>query len=405
MGKFKKIQTSEKRIEAVLVPYNASAGTGWNTISGSSLPFTIIQRNPSNGRAFSNLYSSFNIPANSGATNAFLSTWANTGFSGLSQAQAIVAEIPKSEYGVLIDGRTVKLLVPKNIAGSEGNYTLYSSYYNPLPMSSDNSDEGEFFGNPKIAGNIVGNPGLPSTNVAFLFCDEILGPSLSASNTSVTSWSSGWVSGTTPTGYPSSGVDNFRFTETVSSSNTPKAYAQVQDRPVGIAYLDKGFAVITDPGIIANFNYSGACTGGTLAYPFHSGNPNANSMSFASAATQVYFTSQTSASCIYYSFEKEYRIVVDIVAGAGEFYITENQTASAAETPYYGAGGDDTGIQFQTPFGDVHNIWDLSDVTSSYITEIGLYDASNRLIATAIPDRPIEKAKNTPVSLQLVLTF
>ena len=171
MGKFKKIQTSDKRIEAVLVPYNASGGTGWNSISGTSLPFTIIQRDPSNGRAFSNLYTSFNMPANSGATNAFLSTWANTGFSGLSRPQAIVAEIPKSEYGILIDGRTLKLLVPKNIAGSEGNYELYSSYYNPLATSSDNSDEGEYFGNPRITGNIVGNPGLPSTNVAFLFCD------------------------------------------------------------------------------------------------------------------------------------------------------------------------------------------------------------------------------------------
>ena len=79
MGKFKKIQTGDKRIEAVLVPYNASASTGWNTISGTSLPFTVIQRDPSNGRAFSNLYSSFNMPATSGATNAFLSTWANPG--------------------------------------------------------------------------------------------------------------------------------------------------------------------------------------------------------------------------------------------------------------------------------------------------------------------------------------
>ena len=97
--------------------------------------------------------------------------------------------------------------------------------------------------------------------------------------------------------------------------------------------------------------------------------------------------------------------MVDIVAGAGEFYITENQTAADAHTPYYGAGGDDTGIQFQTPFGDVHNIWDLSNVTSAFITEIGLYDSSNRLIAVAIPDRPIAKAKNTPLTLQLVLTF
>ena len=37
-----------------------------------------------------------------------------------------------------------------------------------------------------------------------------------------------------PNGYTDGGVDNFRFTDTVSSSNTPKAYAQSQDIPVGI---------------------------------------------------------------------------------------------------------------------------------------------------------------------------
>ena len=52
-----------------------------------------------------------------------------------------------------------------------------------------------------------------------------------------------------------------------------------------------------------------------------------------------------------------------------------------------------------TPFGDVHQIWDLSNVTSSYITEIGLYDSQNKLIAVGLPDRPIEKAKNTVQSL------
>jgi len=394
MGKFKNIKASEKRIETVLVPYNASAGTGWNTISGTSLPFTLIQRNPDNGRAFSNLYSSFNMPAISGDVTDFLSTWANTGFSGLSQSQAIVAEIPKNEYGVLIDGRTMKLHIPRAPGFGNTVYTMYSSYYMPLATSSDNSDEGEYFGNPKLQGLTTGSPELPSTNVAFLFCDDIRGPALSASNTNITSWSNAWIVDTTPNGYPNAGVDNFRFTTTVSSSNTPKAYAQPQDKPVGIAYLDKGFAVITDPIIVSAFNYSGSSTGGSLTYGGD-----------ASAYTQVIFTSSTSASCSYYSFEKEWRVIVDIVAGAGEFYITENQTAADSNTPYYGAGGADTGIQFQTPFGDVHQIWDLSNVTSAYITEIGLYDTQNKLIAVGLPDRPIEKAKNTPVTLQLVLTF
>ena len=44
-------------------------------------------------------------------------------------------------------------------------------------------------------------------------------------------------------------------------------------------------------------------------------------------------------------------------------------------------------------------------MSSTYITEIGLYDAQNKLIAVGLPDRPIEKSKNTPVTLQLVLTF
>ena len=58
-----------------------------------------------------------------------------------------------------------------------------------------------------------------------------------------------------------------------------------------------------------------------------------------------------------------------------------------------------------TPFGEVNQVWDLSDVTSTFITEIGLYDAQNRLLAIAKPDRPIKKPKNTPVTLTLKLKF
>jgi len=96
---------------------------------------------------------------------------------------------------------------------------------------------------------------------------------------------------------------------------------------------------------------------------------------------------------------------INVVADSGEFYITENQTAASSESPYYGAGGEDSGIQFKTPFGDVNQIWDLSDISSSYITEIGLYDGQDRLLAIAKPDRPIKKTKNTPVNLTLKLKF
>ena len=85
--------------------------------------------------------------------------------------------------------------------------------------------------------------------------------------------------------------------------------------------------------------------------------------------------------------------------------MTENQTASPAESPYYGAGGNNTGIQFRTPFGDMLQAWDLSDISDTYITEVGLYDNTNNLLAIAKPDRPIKKPKNQPVTLTLKLKF
>ena len=282
------------------------------------------------------------------------------------------------------------------------NNTLdfYSSYYEPEPFSSDNSINGEYFGGPSIRNeNVKGNPSLHSTNIAFLFTDEILGPEMSSTTTTISSWSSGWQQDVIPNGYTDGGVDNFRFTDTVSSSNTPKAYAQSQDIPVGICYLDKGFIVLTDPTIVQNFLYSGSASGTsatTIDYGY---------TGVESGFTQVFFTADTSGSCTYYSFEREILLTINVVANSGEFFITENQTASSADAPYYGAGGSDTGIQFMTPFGEVNQVWDLSSVSSTYITEIGLYDAQNRLLAIAKPDRPIKKPKNTPVTLTLKLKF
>ena len=109
--------------------------------------------------------------------------------------------------------------------------------------------------------------------------------------------------------------------------------------------------------------------------------------------------------CEFYSFEKEWVLTINIVADSGEFYITENQTASDSVAPYYGAGGKDTGMKFKTPFGEVNKIWDISKVGSTFITEIGLYDNQNRLLACAKPERPIEKAKNTQVALTLTMKF
>ena len=87
MGKLKKIDSNHKNLKSVLVPYGSD---GWSTVSGSTIRFTSAQRVANNGRAFSNLYSSFGMPAISGDVTSYLSTWSNTGFSGLAQNNVLV---------------------------------------------------------------------------------------------------------------------------------------------------------------------------------------------------------------------------------------------------------------------------------------------------------------------------
>ena len=325
----------------VLVPFS---NNGWSTASGTSLTFTAAQRAPDNGRAFSNLYTSFNLPTTCAQTQSYTSTWYANGMSGLSQDDVIVVSVGASTYGETMDGRAIKFRMP-DIANS--GYTLYSSYYEPQPFASDNSTQASYFGNPILRGAVVGQPSLASSNIAFLFSDRIKRPTLASTNTSITSWTDGWQQNVILNGYTDGGTDNFRFTDVVSPSHV---------------------------------------TGST-------------------GFTQLYFTAGTSASSVHYSFEKEWVLTINVVADSGEFYVTENQTASPAESPYYGAGGYDTGMQYKTPFGQVDAIWDMSDVASLFITKIGLYDGQDNLLAIGYPNEPIEKGKNTPVRLTLTMKY
>ena len=497
MGKLKEIQKKQKVVETSLVPFDSD---GWSEVSGTSLTFTKVQRDANNGRPFSNLYSSFNLPTTSGQCTTYNETFIESGMSALSQDNVIVVSIADGKYGELIDGRTIKFDVPTNT----GITTVYSSYYVGKPFSSDNSPQASYFGNHRILGNVVGDTTLASTNIAFLFSDNIKQPV----NENITNWSDGWVK-STPNGYLGGNANTFKFT--TNATNTPKAHAETTDTPIGICYLDKGFMVITDPNIVSNFAMSTGTEDGTNTY---SGN--------TSGFTNLYYTGDTSATakvtitafgelnagdkvnliasdgtnynfvqgdqssvngtfeattdnnttatglmncintssgpsgtrfsatvdanvvtitqntkggagnttvtltdsgtagmaltnsftgggdvglCQFYSFEKEWVLTINIVADSGEFYITENQTASDSVSPFYGAGGKDTGMKFKTPFGEVNKIWDISKVGSTFITEVGLYDSQNRLLAIAKPDRPIEKPKNTQVTLTLKMKF
>ena len=68
LRKLKEIQKKQKIVETNLVPFDSD---GWSEDSGTSLTYTKVQRDSNNGRPFSNLYSSFNLPTTSGQITTY----------------------------------------------------------------------------------------------------------------------------------------------------------------------------------------------------------------------------------------------------------------------------------------------------------------------------------------------
>ena len=181
------------------------------------------------------------------------------------------------------------------------------------------------------------------------------------------------------------------FPNTIVPRKPPVNITESGDKPVGIAYLDKGFLVITDPDIVEWFFFSGSSSGAT-GYPYGSQGEGSYT-----GMTQVTFTSSTSARCEFFTFEKEWMLSVDCVANNGEFFVTENVTASPELQN--GAGGA------LTPVPGVFSLTGGTQDYSSYITEVGLYDSQDNLLAIAKPDRPIAKAANTTQTFTLKFKY
>lgn len=151
-------------------------------------------------------------------------------------------------------------------------------------------------------------------------------------------------------------------------------YGLLQDEPVGIAYLDKGFILITNPTLVANFDLSEALTtdiNGVVS-------PYSQAVADATLFTNVFFpaissTGANRSSLGYRSIITEYNQGYTCLAMPDEFTQTTNPTYQQA----YPAG---TGNVGQQPI---------------LITEIGLYNKYGELIAIAKTTKPLEKTKTS----------
>jgi hypothetical protein len=280
---------------------------GSTTVSATSLTQTLINRNDYNTNSLVNLFYSFGLPLDSKQDVVYTGTtylnggYSDTALSGIAQTKILTIALNNSSYGEMLDGKEIRLTLPTSAA----TYTVYTTFQR---KGTSLSVEDANYKETSVVTSKIGQ------NIAILFSDNIKKPN----NDSTLSWATGFA-----TSKPFS-INQKQLYNLQTNSNL----GLTADTAVGVAYLDKGFIVITHPTIVNNYTVS-ASTGTTLA--------------FNSVSTSVYQN-------------------ITCIAGRGEFGTSTNTTFSS---------------------GDVVRI-----------SEVGLYDDSNNLIAIGKTDRHITKNVN-----------
>lgn len=403
------------------VPYDQSEGDNYlrGTSTGDAqavldiAPMLFVDRDAST-TVFSNLYKSFNLPVTTieqsefiqstlgfwtdstagtlyyngkqgywtagGAANmvhpvtGYTGTFFGTAYQHLNQTRILVMEIPQAQYGEIIDGKTLKIQIPKS--GGTTFYACYGAYCaNPKEYALGKMDNymsehdmiAAYFGNPAA----LGSPNISSyeSNVVLLFCDDIATP---------------YSGGSWATGHEEvmQGEKVYNSTSVVSK----KFFDLYNDRPVGIAYLDRGFVVITDPTMI-DAVYDICFDSSRNPLNVRSA---ANIIRNFDGVTLDYYNSQflfksdyvtgstTNHFAEYLSYNTEKSINIVCLASANEFYRTTNITAKVLDN-----ATDQDFAELKDPISG--NLYPI------VITEIGLHDSQGNLLAIVKPSEPIKK--------------
>lgn len=305
-----------------------SINTSFNYLGVNTVPYSagtinqkIINRLSGTTDVFTNLFYSLALPKTEAEQNIFTGVtsaqggFSDTGLSGLSQDKALVIGLKGTEYGEIIDGKSIKI----TLSTTASTYNIYGTFRSEvLDLTGYDNSLVETSTSTSVFGN----------NRALLFCDDIARPN----QDSTKSWATGYS-----TVKPFSAVPK----KELWNLNTNSIIGLTADTAVGIAYLDKGFFVITDPTIVNNFSLTGA----------------------SSTATTIEFNSVNS------SVSQQ----ITCIADRNTFVSTTNSTFSEGETPR--------------------------------ITEIGLFDATGNLIAIAKTDRTYYKSPNDIVIFNVVIDY
>lgn len=281
---------------------------GQRTVTGTTLSHDIVYLSANTTDSLVNLYNSFRLPITASQqlnfTNKVFSNggWSDTALSGLATSVILAIGIPDDQYGEAIDGKEMRLTLSGTTGGT---YTIYSTFQNKL--NSPSEDDNKFTETSQ-------QTTIFAPNYAFIFSDQIKRPNGDPTK----SWGTGFGSVK-----PFSAARKERYNLTTNTSLNLTA-----DTAVGILFIDKGFAVITDPTIIADFS----------------------------------LVNSTATTCTYNSSVTLVNQEVVCIAGKGEFARSNNRTFTNGDTPK--------------------------------ISEIGLYDNTNTLIAYGKTRQHITKTPN-----------
>lgn len=253
---------------------------GQTTLSSTGLTQNVINRNDVTTDPLVNLMYSFSLPLNSNDDSIYTGVtyssggYSDTAFSGIPTEKVLVIGINENNYGEMIDGKTVNV----KVTTSANTFNIYSTYQGNLTAAAtldvldyDTHEPQTEYGQ----------------NVVMLFSDEIMKPN---GGDSSLSWATGYN-----TNKPFS-LNNKKTFNLQTNINL----GTVADKPVGIAFLDKGFIVITDKTIVDSFDPITSLSG--------------TEVSFNSSSTNVF----QSVTCI---------------ADRGEFGATTNPTFEGDDLP------------------------------------------------------------------------
>ena len=291
-----------------------SSALGLTSFTGSNVTVNYINRNDILTDPLVNLYQSFGLSLDSTGDSLFTATtltnggYSNSALSGMATSKIIVVGVDNSQYGELLDGKTIKVELPT----SAGTYTLYSTFLGGEQLNT--VLDAAYTDTASVTGRF-------GYNVAPMFCDAIMTPNGGDASLS-------WA-----TGYGLSKPFSLNGKKTYNLQNNSNI-GLTADTVVGMAYLDKGFIVITNPTIVNDVLSSGT----TL------------------------YSGITATTVMADSVSTNVTQMITCIADRGEFASSTNSS-----------------------FGD-------GDIPR--ISEIGLYDDLGNLIAYGKPDRQLNKAPN-----------